>query len=61
LSSIAAIYSGLGDKERALDLLEKALRDREHIRENPKDDHFFDNLRSEPRFREILRRLNVDN
>ena len=61
LSSIAEIYSALGDKERALDLLEKALKEGQHIRENLRDDHFFDNLRSEPRFREILRRLNVDN
>jgi Flp pilus assembly protein TadD len=56
LSSIAQIYSALGDKERALDLLEKALKESEHIRLNLKDDPFFDNLRSEPRFREILRR-----
>jgi TolB-like protein/DNA-binding winged helix-turn-helix (wHTH) protein/Tfp pilus assembly protein PilF len=60
LSSIAAIYSGLGDKERALDLLEKALKESEHIRVNLKDDDLFNNLRSEPRFREILRRLNLD-
>ena len=61
LSSIAEIYSALGDKERALDLLEKALKESERIRVNIKNGPHFDNLRSEPRFRDILRRLNLDN
>ncbi len=60
LSSIAQIYSALGDKERALDLLEKALKESELMRLNLKDDQFFDNLRSEPRFQNILKRMNVD-
>ena len=60
LSSLAAIYSGLGNKDRALDLLEKAVEEREPPSFSFQDETLFDNLRSEPRFREILRRLNLD-
>ncbi len=62
LSSLAAIYSGLGNKDRALDLLEKAVEERELPSVSFQDAGLdFDNLRSEPRFRDILRRLNLDN
>jgi serine/threonine-protein kinase len=57
LSSIAVIYSGLGNKDRALDLLEKAVEEREFLRLG--DETLFDNLRSEPRFPDIWRRLNL--
>jgi DNA-binding winged helix-turn-helix (wHTH) protein/TolB-like protein/Flp pilus assembly protein TadD len=61
LSSLAAIYSGLGNKDRALELLEKAVEERElpsfSFQEN---ETLFNNLRSEPRYRDILRRLNLD-
>ncbi len=61
LNNLAAIYSGLGDKDKALDLLEKSLDERAIHRINVKTDPLFDNLRSEPRFNEILRRMNLDN
>lgn len=61
LSSIAEIYSGLGDKDRALDLFEKALKEGDIFGFNRLENPSFNNLRSEPRFREILRRLNLDN
>jgi TolB-like protein/DNA-binding winged helix-turn-helix (wHTH) protein/Tfp pilus assembly protein PilF len=60
LSSLAAIYSGLGNKDRALDLLEKAVEERELLFFGFQDETLFDNLRSEPRYRDILRRLNLD-
>jgi hypothetical protein len=59
LSSLAAIYSGLGKKDKALDLLEKAAEAEELPRLNLWDD-FFNNLRSEPRFINVLRRMNLD-
>ena len=60
LSSLAAIYSGLGNKDRALDLLEKAVEERELPSFNFQDETLFDNLRSEPRFQNILKRMNID-
>ncbi len=60
LSSLAAIYSGLGNKDRALDLLEKAVEEGEPPCSCWGEETLFDNLRSEPRFREISRRLNLD-
>jgi TolB-like protein/Flp pilus assembly protein TadD len=61
LSSLAAIYSGLGNKDRALDLLEKAVEEHEFPCFCSRESSLFDNLRSEPRFRELLRRFNVAN
>jgi DNA-binding winged helix-turn-helix (wHTH) protein/TolB-like protein/Flp pilus assembly protein TadD len=57
---LASIYSGLGERDRALDLLERELEERESIPINIKDP-IWDNLRSEPRFQNILKRLNLDN
>lgn len=57
---MAKIYSGLGDKDRAIDALERAYEDRSIvsvaiIKTNP----MLDPLRSDPRFAELLRRLNL--
>ena len=60
LSSLAAIYSGLGNKDRALDLVEKAVEEGEFPCYCWGEETLFDNLRSEPRFRELSRRLNLD-
>ena len=60
LSQLAAIYNGLGNKDRALDLLEKAVEERELTQLNLREQPLFDNLRSEPRFQNILKRMNVD-
>ena len=60
LSSLAAIYSGLGNKDRALDQLEKAVEEGEPPCFCWGEETLFDNLRSEPRFREISRRLNLN-
>ncbi len=55
--SLAEIYAALGEKEQALDLIEKGVDEREEkvsfIKANPA----FDSLRSEPRFTEILKRI----
>jgi TolB-like protein/DNA-binding winged helix-turn-helix (wHTH) protein/Tfp pilus assembly protein PilF len=59
LSQLAAIYNGLGNKDRALDLLEKAVEEGGPFRLNLREP-LFDNLRSEPRFQNILKRMNVD-
>ena len=51
----ALIYLGLGDKERALDFLEKSFADRGSLDLFLLTTKWFDPLRTEPRFQAILR------
>ncbi len=57
--NFAEIYIGLGDKEQALTSLEKAYADRSMILTFLKVDPEFDSLRSEPRFKALLRNVNL--
>ena len=57
--NFAEIYIGLGDKEQALALLEKAYADRSMLLTFLKVDPEFDSLRSDPRFKDLLRRLGL--
>jgi len=57
---IAVIYAGLGDMDQAFAWLERAFRDRDSswlvdVRVDPR----FDLLHSEPRFRDLLRRMKL--
>jgi tetratricopeptide (TPR) repeat protein len=54
--SIAMVYVGLGEKDQALDWLEKAYEYRDLILPGLKHDPTWDVLRSEPRFIELLRK-----
>ncbi|MCA1603491.1 MAG: tetratricopeptide repeat protein, partial [Acidobacteria bacterium] len=58
--TIAWFYNWLGQNRKALDLLESSLEEREIFLRNNLTDKSWDNLHSEPRFRDILRRLNLD-
>jgi eukaryotic-like serine/threonine-protein kinase len=59
---LATIYAGLADKERALEYLEKAYQERSSdILYFLKADLRIDNLRSDPRFADLLRRMNFAN
>ena len=54
----ARIYAGLGEKDKAFEWLEKGYEDRSigtHIKVDP----IFDPLRSDPRFADLLRRMNL--
>ncbi|MBA4185980.1 MAG: tetratricopeptide repeat protein, partial [Acidobacteria bacterium] len=52
-------YTFLGDKEKALDNLEKAFESKAFLMVFVKADPLFDSLRSEPRYQEILRKMNL--
>jgi tetratricopeptide (TPR) repeat protein len=56
---IAWVYVGLGDKSRALDWLEKAYAQRADELSYLKVDPVLDPLRSDPRFQDLLRRMNL--
>jgi hypothetical protein len=52
------IYTGLGDKDMAFEWLERAYADRTaRLSELP--DPPFDDLRSDPRFQDLLRRVGL--
>ena len=55
--AIASIHAALGDKERALDWLEKAREERDAALYRLKMDPRFDSLRPYPRFQALLRQI----
>ena len=57
-SHIALIYTGLAERDRALDWLEKAYKEHDTELVFLKVDPRFDPLRSDPRFQDLLRRMN---
>jgi len=57
--NLAEVYIGLGDKEQALAMLEKAYADRSMLLTLLTDDHEFDSLHSDPRFRDLARHLGL--
>jgi hypothetical protein len=57
---IATIYAGLGDKDKAFEFLDKAYRERSlNLSWHINADLRIDNLRSDPRFRVLLRRMGL--
>lgn len=55
----AAIYNGLGDKDRAFEWFEKAYEDRSDLLVYIKMEPEFDNLRQDARFASLLRRVGL--
>jgi TolB-like protein/Flp pilus assembly protein TadD/predicted Ser/Thr protein kinase len=56
---IAAVYAGLADKDKAFEYLEKAYRERSlDLPYFLKADLRMDSLRSDPRFQDLMRRMN---
>ena len=53
----AAVYLGLGEKEKALDWLEKAYEDRDPIFWWINGDQLYDSVRSEPRFEALVQKV----
>ncbi len=58
--TLAIVYLGMGDRERALDYLERAHTSHSQWLCWLKMDRIFDPLRSEPRFIALLKKLNFD-
>lgn len=57
--SIAIIYAGLNDKDQAFEWLERAYDQRSLFIALLKVDTVLDNLRSDPRYKELLKRMNL--
>lgn len=55
---IAIIETGLGEKDQAIAWLESAYQDRTFFMDNLKVEPELDTLRSDPRFKDLLRRMN---
>ena len=56
---IAAVYVGLGDRDRAFEWLDKAYKERFAALIALKVEPMFDNLRSDPRFQDLQRRVGL--
>jgi TolB-like protein/Tfp pilus assembly protein PilF/predicted Ser/Thr protein kinase len=56
--AFAYVFAGLGDKDQAFSYLEKAYEDRDYALNMLQVDPGFDPLRSDPRFQDLLRRMN---
>jgi eukaryotic-like serine/threonine-protein kinase len=56
---VSAIYAGLGDKDRTFVWLEKAYGERSDWLVNLTNDQRFDDLRSDPRFADLVRRVGL--
>jgi DNA-binding winged helix-turn-helix (wHTH) protein/TolB-like protein/Tfp pilus assembly protein PilF len=56
---IAGLYAAIGDKDRALDWIEKAYDERSPIATTLLVDTRFDTLRSEPRYQAVLSRMGL--
>ena len=56
---LAIVYLALGEKQQALDWLEKAYEDRNWWMPWIKVEPRFDSLRSDPRFADLVRRVGL--
>jgi serine/threonine protein kinase/tetratricopeptide (TPR) repeat protein len=57
--SFAIIYTGLGDKDRAFEYLERTVAERSPMVHHFPNRPMFDPLHSDPRFAELLRKINL--
>jgi tetratricopeptide (TPR) repeat protein len=57
---LAQVYAALGDKDRAVSFLEKAYQERSNRMNYLKIDPAFDPLRQEPRFKQLMRKMNFE-
>lgn len=60
LYHFATIYAGLGDREKALEFLQRCLEHRNWELRSLTTDPFWDNLRDDPRFIELLKKVGFE-
>ena len=58
--NIALVYHALGERDRALDYLEKGFSERDVRMVFLKVEPYWDTLRSEPRFIDLIKRMNIE-
>jgi serine/threonine-protein kinase len=58
--AFVTIYLGLGEKQKALDWLEKSYEDQESVCWLLKVDRIYDSVRKEPRFQAILKKIGLE-
>jgi tetratricopeptide (TPR) repeat protein len=58
--NFAVIYTGLGDKDQAFEWLEKCYAEHSQPLEHLKMRPMFDSLRSDPRYTDLIRRMNLE-
>jgi tetratricopeptide (TPR) repeat protein len=58
-TNFAIVYIGLGEKDQAFAWLERAYEERSTFLTELKVEPMFDSLRSDPRFQDLLRRMNL--
>jgi len=56
---VAEVYAALGDKDQAFEWLEKAYRDRNFTFEFLKYEPYWESLRSDPQFKDLLHRIGL--
>lgn len=56
---LSATYAQLGDKDAAFVQLEKSYKNRDWFLQRLKTDPFMEQLRGDPRYMEMLKRLNL--
>ena len=59
-AALLLAYSGTGQKERVLDLLQKAYAEHSNAVVQIKVEPFYDPIRSDPRFKDLLRHLGLE-
>jgi tetratricopeptide (TPR) repeat protein len=60
--TMATIYAGLGENDKAFEFLEKAYSEKSlDMSISPNTDLMLDSLRSDPRFQSLLRRMGLNN
>jgi hypothetical protein len=57
--NIACIYAGLNDKDQAFEWLERAYQERSFFITQLKVETVLDNLRDDPRFKDLLKRMGL--
>jgi tetratricopeptide (TPR) repeat protein len=56
---LAVVHAGLGEKDQALEYLEKTYQERDEMQRFIKVSPIFDNLHSDPRFIDLLHRVGL--